>query len=83
MSTGDELSSPPAALPPFSGMSACCPKCGSPMDVKWHPSCGAEGGYPCWLENHMSEHHCRTCPCCGYGWMEATLDVNARKEAAT
>jgi hypothetical protein len=74
-------SSDTRGLPPFSGCASGCPKCGAEAKARWHPH-GGRSGYPCsiYLSSHwrsVGEHMCRTCPGCGYGWMEATKDATA------
>jgi hypothetical protein len=74
---------PPSAsenLPPFSGNTTDCPKCGlSCAKVTWHSHGGTIGdhkGFPCEHHRLLAEHMCRTCRC-GYGWLEATADAGA------
>lgn len=66
------------SLPPFSGAAVRCPKCGTGgVKVTWHVL-GGMTGEPC-VYTSYSQHLCRACHCCGYGWMEATKDSENRE----
>jgi hypothetical protein len=64
-------------LPPFSGNTADCPKCGSCVPATWHPCGGFGKDFPCESRHDLDEHMCRSCEACGYGWLEATKDASA------
>ncbi|MGA4989931.1 hypothetical protein [Nonomuraea bangladeshensis] len=55
-------------LPPFSGDSPTCPKCGNVGAYTKHRS----GRDP--FASHPGEHLERSCTRCGYEWAEATVD---------
>lgn len=71
-------------LPAYTGPGGCCPKCGAGgvqteyhrLGGCWAPdkTCGRES--PCKNRSELSaikgsEHLCRVCRNCGYGWVEA------------
>lgn len=60
---------------PMHGSITCCPKCGGDkVRTDYHPHgvlsepCGTRFGWPD-IQN-LSEHLCRTCTRCRYGWPE-------------
>jgi hypothetical protein len=69
-------------LPPYSGCCAGCPKCGQPgVTTTYHaaamtPVLGTNPRRAVWVcgVDELTQHLCRLCMNCGYGWCEATVD---------
>lgn len=68
-------------LPAYTGPGGCCPKCGAAgVQTEYHwaggcwapdKTCGRESPCKSHRELERSEHLCRVCKNCGYGWAEA------------
>ena len=66
-----------APLPPFSGDSPTCPKCGNESastTFKAYGDCLAGDDHTVMVGWHANERLCRRCTRCGYGWDEATVE---------
>jgi hypothetical protein len=71
------LDMPP--LRPFTPESNCAKCNAEDIVVIWHP--GGVAGAPCWpadaRDRVFTEHVCKRCTRCGYGWCEQPADAGA------
>lgn len=69
-----------AALQPFDPEAGCPKCCSEQVSATWHAT--AVALQPCWttrlvIDRVTTEHLCRRCERCGYGWCEIPADGGA------
>jgi len=79
-------------LPEYTGPGGKCPKCRGRVETEYHwaggcwaPKTTAGRESPCRGRDDLSgindsEHLCRVCTVCGYGWPEACADASGDAE---